>query len=265
VRRDGAYGWRLEVAGEAPWPIDLTAEDPARRAGQLEADGVDGAVVCLSSALGVERLPGDEAAELIAAHEQGLDALPDGFRRWGSVSLADPDPGRVDALLGSGAVGLVLPAGALATPASVERVLPLLEPLERHGRPLFVHPGPSPWGAPASDWWTALTSYVAEMNAAWHALVAAPPNVAVVFALLAGLAPLQIERLGARGGPAEQARDERFFYDVSSYGPMAIEAVARVVGVRQLVYGSDRPMAEPGAATWHTRIAAENSARLLAA
>jgi hypothetical protein len=94
--------------------------------------------------------------------------------------------------------------------------------------------------------------------------VAEPPEVTVVFALLAGLAPLQIERLGARGGPAVQALGDRFFYDVSSYGPVAIAAVARVVGVQQLVYGSDRPMATPPALTWHTRIAAENSARLLA-
>ena len=39
--------------------------------------------------------------------------------------------------------------------------------------------------------------------------------------------------------------DPRVFYDTSSYGPAAIEAMARRVGPDQLVYGSDRPVIEP--------------------
>jgi hypothetical protein len=38
------------------------------------------------------------------------------------------------------------------------------------------------------------------------------------------------------------AFDPLAFYDTSSYGPRAIEAIGGVVGVDQLVHGSDRPV-----------------------
>jgi hypothetical protein len=271
-REDGR--WVLEAPGEPPHPVDPAAEDPVARADQLAADGLDRAAVALSGVLGVEGLPGDEAERLLAAHEEGLAPLPERFGRWASVSLLEPSPEAVEAQLAAGAVGLTLPAGALSTPERVEQLAPLLEPLARRRRPLFVHPGPSPWGdapsAPSADgWWTALTRYVAEMNAAWHAFVCvgpeAVPSAKVVFALLAGLAPLHLERLAVRGGPDERAWDPRFLYEVSSYGHRAIEAVGRVVGAGQLVFGSDRPVdspAPPGASPW-TRLAALNSGSLL--
>jgi 6-methylsalicylate decarboxylase len=118
---------------------------------------------------------------------------------------------------------------------------------------LFVHPGPDPWSAPpraaaGPAWLPALTRYVAEMNAAWHIFAAIRPRlprIKVVFAMLAGLAPLQVERLQARGGPTSAVLDTNVFYDTSSYGPRAVRAVARVVGPDQIVYGSDRPVVEP--------------------
>jgi 6-methylsalicylate decarboxylase len=266
--------WVLEVPGEPPHPVDPAAEDPAARRALLESDGLDRAAVALSGVLGVEGLPGDEAERLLAAHDQGLTALPEPFGRWASVSLLEPSPAAVEAQLAGGAVGLTLPAGALSMPERVERLAPLLEPLARRSRPLFVHPGPCPWEqSPApiagGEWWPALTRYVAEMNAAWHAFVSVGPEplppARIVFALLAGLAPLHLERLAGRGGPADRALDARFLYEVSSYGPRSIEAVGRVVGAGQLVFGSDRPVgspAPPAASPW-TRLAARNAGALL--
>jgi hypothetical protein len=66
-----------------------------------------------------------------------------------------------------------------------------------------------------------------------------------VFAMLAGGAPLQTERLTARGGPTFDLQDPLTFYDTSSYGPMMIEAMAAWLGPDRLVYGSDRPVIEP--------------------
>jgi hypothetical protein len=62
--------------------------------------------------------------------------------------------------------------------------------------------------------------------------------------MLAGLAPLQAERLQVRGGPAPAA-DPLCFYDCSSYGSRAVAAVSDVVGPSQIVYGSDRPVVDP--------------------
>ena len=63
--------------------------------------------------------------------------------------------------------------------------------------------------------------------------------------MLAGGAPLHAERLAARGGPPLDLRDPLTFYDTSSYGPAAIEAIGRTGRSGQLVYGSDRPVIEP--------------------
>ena len=75
------------------------------------------------------------------------------------------------------------------------------------------------------------------------------PGLRAIFALLAGLAPLQAERTAARGGPPREAavHDELCFYDTSSYGPPAVSAMATVVGIGQLVHGTDHPVAPSGA------------------
>ena len=103
-----------------------------------------------------------------------------------------------------------------------------------------------------SSWWPALTTYVSDVHLAWHAfLIANPParpqhpNLRICFAMLAGLAPLHAERLVVRGGPAEAVGNPNLFYDTSSYGPRAIGAMAGVVGLDQLVTGSDRPVVDP--------------------
>jgi predicted TIM-barrel fold metal-dependent hydrolase len=119
-------------------------------------------------------------------------------------------------------------------------------------------------------WWPGLTSYVAGMQAAWHAFAvwgrAQHPRLRVCFAMLAGLAPLHRERLAARGGTP--AADPGVFVDTSSYGPRAIDAVIRELGVDRLVHGSDVPVipaasdAGLGAAV-RTAVRERNPARLL--
>lgn len=250
-RRDG---WTLRIAGEADGVLPLAATDVWLRHDELRRDGVDRALVALSSALGIETLPADEALPLLEAHQRGVEALPGGFGAWGAVQLEAPDPADVDALVARGVVGLSLPAAALATPAALGRVGPLLTRLEAHDAPLFVHPGPVPGsargtGAATPSWWPALTGYVAQMQAAWHAFAHAGrrehPRLRVLFAMLAGGAPLHVERLAARGGPAGAVRDPFTFYDTSSYGPGMLRAAIAVVGASQLVHGSDRPVVEP--------------------
>ena len=89
------------------------------------------------------------------------------------------------------------------------------------------------------------------MQAAWfaflHAGRRAHPRLRVLFAMLAGGAPLQLERYAARRGVPAPGPDPLVFYDISSYGPRMIGAVAEAVGAAQLVYGSDRPVVDPRA------------------
>ncbi len=262
----------LHAAGEQPYVIDMQGEAPERRAALVDADGLDLALVSLSSAIGVESLPRQDALALIDAHMEGVMALPDRFAAWSPVALEDLDPDDVDTALERGAVGISIPAGALAGLNALARVGPLLERVAEHRVALFVHPGPAP-GTPACEvtlteplWWRALTDYVAQMQAAWLTFATlgrrAHPDLHVVFAMLAGGAPLLWERIGSRGGPEVQLADPLIFYDTSSYGPVAIEMTAERVGARQLLYGSDRPVVEP-ARSEILGLLATNGARLL--
>jgi 6-methylsalicylate decarboxylase len=245
----------LHSAGERPYVIDVGAEAPERRARLLTSDRLDAAVVALSSPIGIEALQRARAQELIDAHFEGIAALGRGFAAWGPLALDECDSDDVDELLARGCVGISLPAGALAGVDALESIGPVLERVAEREVPLFVHPGPqrgnSPWEASLNEplWWRALTDYVAQMQAAWLTFATLGrrehPRLLVLFAMLAGGAPLLTERLEARGGPPVELRDAHTFYDTSSYGQSAIEAMARRVGRDQLVYGSDRPVVEP--------------------
>jgi hypothetical protein len=243
------------LAGEQPFVVDLEAESPERRAQLVRRDGLDQALVCLSSPLGIEPLPRRGASELIDAYYEGALALGEPFGVWGALALDELDPDDVDRALERGCVGISLPAGALGNVDLLARVAPALARLQCRGVTLFIHPGYKP-GLPHAEsslgeplWWPALTRYVSEMQASWLVWMTAArrlfPELRVIFAMLAGLAPLQAERLLSRGGPPIRRADPLVFYDTSSYGPRAIKLIEQVVGVDQLVYGSDRPVIDP--------------------
>ena len=262
----------LHGGGELPYVIDTAAESAERRAQLLRADGVDLAVVALSSPIGIEALPHDAAAELISAHLDGVLALGEGFAAWGPVPVSTPDPADVDAVLARGCVGVSVPACALSGRDALDRMGPMLERVQAREVALFVHPGGVADGpareAPLSEplWWRALTDYVSQMQAAWLTFATHGrrelPRLSVVFAMLAGGAPLQSERLATRGGPAIDLRDALTFYDTSSYGPAIVEVMARLLGPDRLVHGSDRPVVEP-VATGRERELMANAAGLL--
>ena len=242
-------GWTLELDGEPDHAIDPADHDPAARAELARADAAEQVLVSLSSPLGIESLPAPESRELLAAWHEGALALPAPLHAWASASLSELDPADLERRLSEGFVGLQLPATALLHRADYDRVAPLLELLARTGRPLFVHPGPAPAAsATAPPWWPALVDYVAQMHAAWFAfrIHGRPvhPRLRVVFAMLAGLAPVHGERFAARAGERTVV-DRDAFLETSSYGPRAIDAVVRVTGVDVLVHGSDRPYAPP--------------------
>ncbi len=241
-------GWTLYLPGERPCTIDPAHHDVELRAAS-EPAGV--ALVAVSAALGLDRLPPDEAAALADAWHEGALALPAPFRVWATAGTIAPDPDALDAALARGAVGLELAADVLADPAGLDRVAPLLDVLERAERPLLVHPGPAGRLDDPSrpGWWAPVVPYVAQLHAAWwawaHAGRARFPNLPVCFVALAGLGPLHGERQRARGGGPGSIVDPLTFVETSSYGPLAVDAVIRVLGIDVVCHGSDRPYAEP--------------------
>ena len=71
------------------------------------------------------------------------------------------------------------------------------------------------------------------------------PSLRIVFAILAGGGPFQLERLSHRGVDVRSALDPGVYFDTATHGRRAIELCIETFGATQLVYGSDIPVVEP--------------------
>jgi 6-methylsalicylate decarboxylase len=231
-------GSSLELAGELASEIDLRAHDLNVRLALLDRWEIDVAVVSLQPTLGLAELSEDEGAEILAVYESAI------------LEVASAAPGRIVPLAaGSGLDGFAGACVGAPELADLERLGPTLDELVRRDALLFVHPGAAraPAGAPA--WWSAVVEYTAQMQAAhavWLAEGAARwPALKVVFALLAGGAPFQLERLRSRGVSGRDVLHETVFFETSSYGNRALELCLATFGVSQLVFGTDVPVLDP--------------------
>ena len=234
-------GSTLELAGERS-EIDLGAHDLATRLALLDLWELDVAVVSLQPTLGIDALPTNEASELLVAYEQGI------------LELAAASEGRLVPLApGSDLTGFAGACVGAPALADLDRLAPRLDELVRHDAVLFVHPGPAappPAGAP--DWWAAVVDYTAQMQAGYAAWLAGGasrwPTLRVVFAMLAGGAPFQLERLRSRGVSGRDVLYESVLFETSSYGNRALELCMATYGVSQLVFGTDVPVLAPDSA-----------------
>ena len=237
-------GWTLHTATEAPYEVDPVAHAVDKRVALEQDAGTTLAAVSLSSPLGIEEL-GDNA--LLDAWHAGAAALPEPFKAWASINLIKPDVDGLAVLLGDGFLGLQLPAHVLATPAGWAAAGELLAVAERLDKPVLVHPGTARPDSEVPGWWAPVVDYAGQLQAAWWAWHAyggrhVHPRLRVCFVAAAGLAPVHHERLAARGGRLGTI-DPNLYVDTSSYGPQGIDAVARVLGIDQVVHGTDRPYA----------------------
>lgn len=223
-------GDSLELA-EGTFPFDEGDNDLDERLALLDRDGIDVAVISLAPTMETEGEP-----DLQDAYHEGI------------LEVVAAAGGRLKAL----AAGACLEgfAGACVSAHAVLRGLDTLPgELAEAGQLMFVHPGPPrppPTGAPA--WWTAVVDYTEQMQAAYFAWlengVERYRDLNVVFAILAGGAPIQLERLGSRGGDPAAALHPRIHFDTASYGARALTLCVEAVGAAQLVYGSDRPVVD---------------------
>jgi len=269
-------GWTLLTSGEPPFEVNPADHDAGQRAAQAARDGVGLTVIGPSSPLGIEYLPPEDSGPLLDAYHDGISELGAPFAGWATAGLTAIDAPGLAKQLDRGFIGLQLPATAVADEAGYRWCGPLLDVLADRDLPLFIHPGPATaTGAGSPAWWAPVVPYVQQLHAAWFAFRAygrpAYPRLRVCFTALAGLGPLHGERLAARGGADALARgviDPLMFVETSSYGYRAVDAVVRVLGVDVLVFGSDRPYAQPhpdfglGDAAHHA-IRMTNPARLL--
>ena len=243
ARRE-AGAWRLHVPGEPAAAV--AAQEGADRAGGLAAQGVDRALLSLSTALRVETLAAREAQPLLDAWRAVVRGLPSALGAWGRSTCAMPGPTTSTPCSTRASSDCACRPARSRTRGAWSASRTCSIDSQARDAPLFVHPGPA--GGEDDDagpWWPALTSYTASLQAAWWAWadcgLARHPRLRVVFAALAGLAPLHGERAAARGGPAVPLVPQ-LFYETSSYGPQAVALMRRTVGAAQLVHGSDVPV-----------------------
>ena len=272
-------GWTLHTDGEPPYDVDPSATTPGAGRRRPRA-GVGTACVSLSAPLGIEALPrrGRRAAD------RGLAPR----RRRAARPLPAPGPrSRRPTPTSRGC------AGSSATPGTSASSCPATAAAHAGGlgargarrsrwprRADVAGPRPPRARCPAPRW----TATSPAGGRRWSATrpssrrlvgLAAPcPDgrssraSGCVFAAAAGLAPVHHERHVLRGG-TDQPVDPDVYVDSSGYGPRALDAVVRVLGIDALVLGSDRPYAEPlaelfGEAATHA-IRVTNPARLLGA
>jgi 6-methylsalicylate decarboxylase len=223
------HGRLLELR-EGTFEADLPAHELDARLARLDRDEIDVAVVSLPPTLEIE-----EHEDLREAYHEGI------------VEVAATSKGRLRPLAAGesreGFVGASVSAAAFA--AGVE---PLVADLASAGGFLFVHPGPPAPSPGSPPWWAALVDYTAQMQAAFAAWVAREPSpveVPVVFAILAGGAPFQLERFASRRVDVSALLGAAVYFDTASYGRRALELCLATTGARHLVYGSDAPVIDP--------------------
>jgi hypothetical protein len=227
------------VTAEGSFPVDLEAHEPAKRVQALDRDGIDVAVLSLQPSLGLDALAAEERDELEDAWADSVqDLVATGADRFRAFS-----PSRVR----SGFAGVSLGS---STFADFEVSGPLLDAAATEGVTVFVHPdihGPPDPAQP--PWWEWMTGYPPRMQAAyltWLAFGRARwPTLRVLFAILGGGGPFQLERLARRGIDVRSMLDPNTFFDVSTYGRRAMELCIETFGVDQLAYGSDTPIVDP--------------------
>jgi hypothetical protein len=223
---------------EGRFAISLAVHDLHARVRTLDRDGVDVAIVSLQTSLGLEALAVDERDEL-------EDAWVDGIREL----VADSD-GRLRAFSPGrrreGFAGVSIGSSVLA---DLDRASEMFDDAASAQTAVFVHPDA---GRPPTTerplWWDWVTGYPARMQEAYLAWLAFGrerwPSLRVLFAMLAGGGPFQLERLARRGADVRSVLDPNTFFDVSTYGRRAIELCVETFGVGQLAYGSDTPVVD---------------------
>lgn len=232
------HGRELELAGTPVWQLDIESHELDTRLALMDRLELDRAVVSLQPTLGIGQLPADEARQLIRTWESGI------------LELADASGGRILPLAaGEPATGFAGVCVSGAELLDLDVLAPRLDALVQSRRFLFVHPGAAvtPPGAPS--WWTAIVDYTAEMQAAYIAWLAAGaarwPDLDVVFAILAGGAPIQLERMAARGVEERSAMLPHIWFDTATYGRRALNLTMSTYGVERMLFGSDIPVVDP--------------------
>lgn len=230
-------GSTLELPGRAAFEVDLDAHRLETRLALLDRCGIDVAVVSLPPSLGFSAVTGEEWSELATAYESGILEIAETTNRVVPLAAGSSGDRFVGSCIGASAL---LDLGEASS---------LLDALEQRGAFLFVHPGPADTLSGGPAWWSAVVEQTAQMQAAYAAWLDRGaerwPRLVVVFAILAGGGPFQLERLQSRGVSGRDSLHENVLFETASYGRRALELCLSTLGVGQVLFGSDVPTLDP--------------------
>lgn len=219
-------GGSLTLPHGGVFEVDAATYAPEARLAELDRNGLDTAIVTLPPTTE----PTPDLVELWT--EESVTLLCESRQRLLPLAYEESRPGFVGAIVGATAL------------ADLDRAAPLLSALERDGLFAFVHPAATQQCAPA--WRTPGITYPEQMLRAYAAWIAEGihrwPRLHVVFALLAGGAAFQLERLVRRGLPPREALPSTVWLETSSYGERSLDLSLRTFGVARHVFGSDAPI-----------------------
>lgn len=233
---------------------------------------VDRQVLSFPGLFGLDSLPADECAPLLAAFNDEVSGLcaahPDRFSALAALPFADMDRAVAELQRGCGDLGLVgaiLPNNAFLNIAEAEKFRPLFEAGNALGVHFFIHPGrrpdqvPAPGTAPAGSPFPDLAfarqaldvqASVAHATATllFSDFLDDYSNLTVHMANLGGTLPMVIERMEnvaeTRGieGDMPMSRTKRLHVDCSSLGAHALEIAVAIFGADRIVMGTDCPI-----------------------
>jgi hypothetical protein len=230
-------GDRLETT-EGRFTLDLRNHELGARVRLLDRDEVDVAVLSLQPSLGLAGLGGAEREALETAWAEGVQELIENAS--GRLRAFSPSRPR------AGFAGISVGSTALL---ELDGIASTLDAAAASGAVVFVHAdaGP-PTRTDRPEWWEWVVGYPARMQEAYVAWLADGrqrwPTLKVLFAMLGGGGPFQLERLARRGVDVRSALDPNTFFEVSTHGRRAIELCIQTFGVDQLAYGSDTPVVD---------------------
>jgi 6-methylsalicylate decarboxylase len=223
---------------EGRFEIDLRDHEPEARLRALDRDEIDIAVLSLQPSLGLD----DNSDEREAIEAAWLEAVAE-LTAGPNARFRAFSPSRVR----EGFAGVSLGSSEFS---DFGRSAPVLDEAAEAGVVVFVHPDAGRAHDSARPaWWEWVVGYPARMQEAYLAWLAFGrerwPTLRVLFAMLGGGGPFQLERLARRGVDVRSAIDPNTFFEVSTHGRRAIELCVETFGVGQLAYGSDTPVVDP--------------------
>ena len=222
-----------------PSEVDLGAHDLDARLRLLDRCEIDVAVVSLQPTLGLDALPDDERDELTGLWESGVRELARAAEGRIVPLAAGPElEGFAGACVGADGAPATWTGSRVGSTSS------------RNGRASCSSIRDAAQPSPARpDWWPSVVDYTAQMQAAYASWLAEGgerwPRLRVVFALLAGGGPFQLERLRSHGVSGRDLPRDNVFFETASYGRRALDLCLATFGVDQLLYGSDTPVIDP--------------------